>query len=253
MEMDKKMNQKTINQLKRIGLNEYESKAFVTLLEEGTATAGEISKKSEIPRPRTYDVLDKLEEKGLCSIQPGRPTKYKSHPIEEAMENLKKSKEKEYKKEVKKIKEVKEKLEEELQRTKEYKEEKKSPHDFLWFLKDKEKMRSKIKRLLSEAENEVVLATDSEDALEHLEEYEKELQQARERGTNVKIITDSADKLDRVMKFAEIQERDHKHRVMTVDDHSILFLTPKEEKDIEVGAWVKSPFFTEGIKHKLEE
>ncbi len=98
-----------------------------------------------------------------------------------------------------------------------------------------------------------MLATDSEDALEHLEEYEKELQGARDRGADIKIITDNANSLERAMEFAEIQEKEHKHRFMAVDDHSILFLTPKEEKDTEVGAWVKSPFFTQGLKHKLDE
>jgi len=250
MEID--MNHDLVEELQRIGLNEYESKAFAALLNEDPLTAGQISKKADIPRPRAYDILESLEKKGLCSIQPGRPTKYKSKSLKEAINNLKTKKEKQYRKEIKKIEGVKQKLENKIQK-KEKTKEKEDPHDFLWYLGDKDKVNSKVKELLKDSEKEVVLVTDSEDALEHLEEYEKELQEAKDRGASIKIITDNANRLERAMEFAEIQEKEHKHRFMAVDDHSILFLTPKEEKDVEVGAWVKSPFFTQGLKHKLDE
>ncbi|MFW5902459.1 MAG: TrmB family transcriptional regulator [archaeon] len=248
--MDKDM----ISELQKIGLNEYESKAFIALLNEDTLTAGKISKKADIPRPRTYDVLESLEDKGMCSIQPGRPTKYKANPLEEAVGNLKERKKKEHAEELEKIDKVKNKIQKELKKSrKTRKKSNENPHDFLWFLKNKEKLSSKIKKLIQGAKEEIVLATDSEDALEHIKEYGKEFQEAKNRGTNIRVITDDTDEIERAIEFAEVQKENHKHRFMTIDDHSILFLTPKKDKDKEVGAWVKSPFFTKGLKHKFKE
>ncbi len=248
------MDKEIIDEFQKIGLNKYESKAFVALLKEDTLTAGEISKKANIPRPRTYDILESLEEKGMCSIQPGRPTKYKSNPLEEAIRNLKEKKKKEHEREIKKMDEVKNKIQTKLKERKGRREKtKQNPHDFLWFLRNKEKLNSKIRKLLEEAREEIVLATDTEDALEHIKEYGKEFQEAKNRGTNIKIITYNTDEIERLAEFAEIQKNNHKHRFMTIDDHSVLFLTPREDEEKEVGAWVKSPFFTQGLKHKLKD
>lgn len=53
--------------LKEIGLPENEAKIYLTILELGSALAGEITKKSGINRTNVYDALDRLIEKGLAS------------------------------------------------------------------------------------------------------------------------------------------------------------------------------------------
>jgi len=54
-----------IKQLKAIGFTEYEAKSYVSLVEQGTVTAYQVSKKSGIPRARIYDTLKALVEKGV--------------------------------------------------------------------------------------------------------------------------------------------------------------------------------------------
>jgi len=51
--------------LKEFGLNIYESKLWTALLSMGVATAGELSDVANVPRSRTYDVLESLEKKDL--------------------------------------------------------------------------------------------------------------------------------------------------------------------------------------------
>ena len=53
--------------LKNLGFDEKEAKAYLALLELGTATPLKISQKSDIKRPTTYLVLQALEEKGMVS------------------------------------------------------------------------------------------------------------------------------------------------------------------------------------------
>jgi len=65
-----------LNTLKNLGLNSYEAKIYVTLLERHTLTVPEISRLAEIPRPSAYEALDKLMSKGICTSKPGKTKKY---------------------------------------------------------------------------------------------------------------------------------------------------------------------------------
>ena len=57
-------------------LNIYETKVWHALLSKGVATAGEIAQISEVPRSRTYDVLESLEKQGFAVEKLGKPVKY---------------------------------------------------------------------------------------------------------------------------------------------------------------------------------
>jgi len=57
-------------------LNIYETKVWLALLGKGIATAGEIAEISNVPRSRTYDVLESLEKQGFAVLKLGKPVKY---------------------------------------------------------------------------------------------------------------------------------------------------------------------------------
>ena len=72
-----------IKMLKGLGLTMYEAQAYVTLTSLISATATEISEKSEIPRSKIYDVLKKLYKKEYIEIEDGRPLTYNvKSPVE---------------------------------------------------------------------------------------------------------------------------------------------------------------------------
>ena len=54
-----------IEQFKTMNFSEYEAKAYISLVKQGTVTAYQVSKDSGIPRARIYDVLNNLVEKGI--------------------------------------------------------------------------------------------------------------------------------------------------------------------------------------------
>lgn len=55
--------------LQGFGLNQYEAKAYVALLSEGTSNAYNISKNSGIPRARIYDILESLTLRGVVMFE----------------------------------------------------------------------------------------------------------------------------------------------------------------------------------------
>ena len=57
------------SKLQGLGLNQYEAKAYVALLNTGTANAYTISKVSGIPRARIYDILNTLSLRGVVMLE----------------------------------------------------------------------------------------------------------------------------------------------------------------------------------------
>ncbi len=56
--------------LRQLGLNLYESKAYLALVSKGQISAKELGQITTIPQSRTYDVLSSLKDKGLALITP---------------------------------------------------------------------------------------------------------------------------------------------------------------------------------------
>lgn len=73
-----------IGELRKLGLTNYEAKAYITLIERGPMTAGALSKAAGIPYSKIYDVLSRLEGKGWIIIERGKPNKYKAKSPSEA-------------------------------------------------------------------------------------------------------------------------------------------------------------------------
>ena len=65
-----------LNKIKDFGLNTYEAKLWTALLSRGVSTAGELSDIANVPRSRSYDVLESLEERGVLTVELPNPDFY---------------------------------------------------------------------------------------------------------------------------------------------------------------------------------
>jgi sugar-specific transcriptional regulator TrmB len=66
----------TVDLLQQIGLSKYEAEAYYALLTHGPLTGYEVGKYSQVPGSRSYEILERLLEKGLALVQPGDPPRY---------------------------------------------------------------------------------------------------------------------------------------------------------------------------------
>ena len=96
-----------LDALKSIGLNLYERKIFVALLAKGVATAAEVSEIANVPRSRSYDVLESLAEKGFVVFQPSKPIKYVALAPREALERIKHNLKKSHEEKIERIDKLK--------------------------------------------------------------------------------------------------------------------------------------------------
>ena len=60
------------------GFTIYEAELYVMLLDHGLLTASELSKQSNVPQGRIYNVLGSLQKKGFCNIRLGTVKKYEA-------------------------------------------------------------------------------------------------------------------------------------------------------------------------------
>jgi len=67
-----------IENLARLGLKEYEARIYVALVGLGETNVRRIHEASGVPRPRVYDVLHALDEKGFIEIRQGSPLMYRA-------------------------------------------------------------------------------------------------------------------------------------------------------------------------------
>jgi sugar-specific transcriptional regulator TrmB len=67
-----------VENLVQLGLKGYEARIYVALVGLGEANVRRIHEASGVPRPRVYDVLNALDEKGFIEIRQGSPLMYKA-------------------------------------------------------------------------------------------------------------------------------------------------------------------------------
>jgi len=196
--------------LKGIGLNLYERKLWVALLAKGTATAGELSGIANVPRSRTYDVLQTLSERGFVIVQTSKPLKYVAVPPLEALEKARKKLIEKFKQTEMKIEKLKNSDHiKELNSV--YKEGLKliSPEDITGALKGKYSVLQQMDSMFRNASSTVSIVTTPAGLNELFENHISILKKLNEKGVKIKIATrldkSSTDAIKALSGVAEIR------------------------------------------------
>ncbi|WP_049926090.1 TrmB family transcriptional regulator [Halopiger goleimassiliensis] len=101
--------------LRDLGLSEYEARAYRALLNTGPTTAKELSRASDVPMGRIYDVLNSIEQYNLVRSQTAsRPKKYVAVEPATALDRLLEDKKRELEEKVDQYESIVDELSDEL-------------------------------------------------------------------------------------------------------------------------------------------
>lgn len=77
-----------VDQLKGLGLTQYEAAVYVALLGSGPLPARETAKRADVPTGRIYDALHALADKGMVEVLQGRPKRFSAIQPSVALDEL---------------------------------------------------------------------------------------------------------------------------------------------------------------------
>ena len=242
MSMDAR--QKLVSLLRSTGLNQYEAQAYASLLLFGEATAGELSNRAEVPRPRVYDIISRLEKKGFVVVEPGRPVKYRAVPPKQAIQSYLQLKEEEFKAEQERIRSIAEQLDREHSQ-KSHRDSEKG----VWVLNTDNVLRTSIQNVISEAQENVIITVSPEFLGEYGNTIIPALQQAAAKGVNVTVVTPKSMRgTFAVGEDAEVVESNVElPPSILVDDKTVVIAMPDESKAM----LVDHPEFARTLKNMM--
>ncbi len=242
-------------------LNLYEVKVWAALLSRGTSTAGELSNISDVPRSRTYDILESLEKKGFILMKLGKPIKFVALKPEEVVERVKKNlmkyaKERTERLENLKSDEVLEELNSLFTKGIKFVE----PSDLSGSLRGRQNLYNHLDMMVRGAEKTITIVTTREGLNRKMEAIMPTLEKCKKRGVKIRIAApvDSNNlKIAREFKaVAEVRDIDKiKARFVIVDSNQLMFMLLDDEKfhpNYDVGIWVNTEFFAQALEQMFE-
>ena len=250
-----------IKKIKDFGLNSYEAKIWTALLSRGVSSAGELSDISNVPRSRTYDVLESLEKKGFIIMKLGKPIKYMAIPPTEVINVIKKKIKEDSEKQEKQMDDLKSSsILEELSTLHTQGIEMVEPTDMVGLIKNRDNVYDYTESMIKNAEKSVYIVTSNEGLMRKVEHMRKTLKKLSEKNVQIKVIvpqTKDVEALSKELKgIAEIHVVSNMvARFILVDDKQLVFMITND-KDVhpsyDVGVWVHTAFFTSALKEMFE-
>jgi len=251
-----------LSRLRKIfGLNLYEVKVWTALLSRGTSTAGELSNISDVPRSRTYDILESLEKKGFIIMKLGKPIKFIALKPEEVVDRVKKNllveaKERSKRLETLKSDEVLKELSSLFTKGVKFVE----PSDLSGSLKGRQNLYNHLDMMVRDAEKTITIMTTSDGLNKKFEVLMPSLEKCKKRGVKIKIaapINNTNIKVARdFKKVAEIRNVEKlKARFTIIDSNQLMFMLLDDEKihpNYDIGVWINTEFFAQVLEQLFE-
>jgi len=185
--------------LREVGLREYETRAYLTLLERGAMTASKVSEHGGVPYSKVYETLNSLERKGWIEVERGRPSRYFPKAPSESLEGAKLRLED-------MVNGWKHVIMGELQPLYEKRELLEKPD--IWILRGQFSILAKLREMLDAAKNELMIAVPTF-AKGFVDASVSVLGQVRDSGVRVQIMMAEGEHIKKVSKVGEARVRDN--------------------------------------------
>lgn len=251
-----------LSRLRKIfDLNLYEVKVWTALLSRGTSTAGELSNISDVPRSRTYDILESLEKKGFIIMKLGKPIKFVALKPEEVVERVKKNLVRTAQEKTKRLEKLKgDEVLEELSTLFTQGVKFVEPTDLSGSMKGRQNVYNHLDMMVRDAEKTVTIVTTSDGLSRKLEILMPSLEKVKKRGVKVRIAApidkNNLKVAKEFKKVAEVKSLDKiKARFVIIDSNQLMFMLLDDEKfhpNYDIGVWINTEFFAQALEQMFE-
>ena len=247
-----------LSKLKDLNLNSYESKLWIALLSRGVSTTGELSDIANVPRSRSYDVLESLERKGFVVQKIGKPIKYVAIPPEEVLERVKKNVEDDAQSHIKVLSQLENStMLNELTLLHTQGIELVEPAEFTTAIKGRSNLYSHLQSSIKNAKKEVIIITSSNGFIRKAIAFKSIFKKLKSKGVHIKIIAPlnaETKKYEQELSEDFIQIRhvpSMKSRMCIVDGSEVTFMIMDDDAvhpSYDVGIWINSSYFANALK-----
>ncbi len=254
-----------LSRLRKIfDLNLYEAKVWTALLSRGVSTAGELSNISDVPRSRTYDILESLEKKGFVIMRLGKPIKFVALKPDEVVERVKRNLVVDAQNKTKRLEQLKnDEVLGELNSLYTNGIKFIEPSDLSGSLRGRQNVYNHLDMMVRSAEKGVTIVTTAEGLNRKFEALLPAFEKAKKRGVNIKIaapiVSENYKVAKDLSKVADVRDSSQaglKGRFTIVDSGQLLFMLLDDKKvhpNYDVGVWLSSEFFSQVIEQMFSQ
>ena len=253
-----------LSRLRKIfDLNLYEAKVWTALLSRGVSTAGELSNISDVPRSRTYDILESLEKKGFIIMKIGKPIKFVALRPEEVVERVKKNLVVEAQDRSKRLEELKgDDVLTELTGLFENGVKFVEPADLSGSLRGRQNLHNHLDMMVRSAEKNITLVTTADGLNRKIEALMPSLEKAKKRGVDIRvaapITADNikiAKQLSRIADVRDTKDKNVNGRFTIIDDGQLMFMLTDDKSvhpNYDVGVWLSTDYFAKVMSQMFD-
>ncbi len=255
------INEDFLNRLRQsFSLNLYEVKLWAAILSRGVSTAGELSDIADVPRSRTYDVLESLERKGFVVVKPEKPIKYLALPPTEVLDRVQKKIESDLKTHSARVDNLRNSdMISELMDLYDHGIEPMQVTDFSGALKGRHNIYDQLSMLIKGAKESIELVTSEDGLLRKTRTLKPLLEKAMMRGVKIRIIVPNGE-IEGFSDNLELLEVKHDPsiaaRFVIVDKKQVVFMLADDKKihpSYDMGFWINSVFFCNAMSKMFNQ
>ncbi len=245
-----------LNKLKDFGLNSYEIKLWTALLGKGISTAGELSDMANVPRSRSYDVLESLEKKGFVIMKLGKPIRYLAVPPEEVIVRIKKNLKTETQEKLKVIEKDEKEIIGELTSIYEKGISGVNPSEFSGVIQGRDAILDHLRTMFKKSQNSIIIHSTPNGIKRKITSLEPILKKLNKKGVKIKISTQDEKKEDLITKqIGDYKKLKLNSRFCIIDNDKIVFMLNSDEEthpDFDTAIWITSKYFVNSFKSIFE-
>jgi len=228
------------------------------LLSKGVSSAGEIAEISNVPRSRTYDVLESLEKRGFAIEKLGKPVKYIAVKPDVVLEKLKNNT----------MKNAEERLcvLSNLKDTREYLELKElhksgvepiKNSELSTSIKGRSNLYNQMRDLMENAEKTVHLATSGYELSTKQKMFSEVFEKLKKNGVDIRVMV--ADNEEEAKKLSKkynvpVKSKNVNSRFLIADKKELIFtIKPTSvHEDFDYGVWINSEYFANSLSYMFD-